>query len=157
MFKMGLHDPFGHLKQKLWPKERLGIKFIIWLLTNEFDSWPIKVKNCPDFLPCRWHAIYCWKDLDESYNFALNLTSIEVLHTKLYTSKVVRVLILRISGLPLWSVGTKCHLGDGPMARHRVYNKGEGGGFHQVWVVFNLVSPSLFVVRPCTKRIQITH
>jgi hypothetical protein len=22
---MGLHDPFGHLKHKLWPKERLGI------------------------------------------------------------------------------------------------------------------------------------
>ncbi len=21
MFKMGLHDPFGHLKHKLWPKE----------------------------------------------------------------------------------------------------------------------------------------
>jgi hypothetical protein len=26
MFKMGLHDPFGHLKHKLWQKERLGVK-----------------------------------------------------------------------------------------------------------------------------------
>jgi hypothetical protein len=22
MFKMGLHDPFGHLKHKLWPKKK---------------------------------------------------------------------------------------------------------------------------------------
>jgi hypothetical protein len=26
MFKMGLHDPFGYFKHKLWPKEGLGIK-----------------------------------------------------------------------------------------------------------------------------------
>jgi hypothetical protein len=26
MFKMGLHDPFGHMKHKLWPKEGPGIK-----------------------------------------------------------------------------------------------------------------------------------
>jgi hypothetical protein len=24
MSKMGSHDPFGHLKHKLWPKERPG-------------------------------------------------------------------------------------------------------------------------------------
>jgi hypothetical protein len=24
MSKMGLHDPFGHLQHKLWPKERPG-------------------------------------------------------------------------------------------------------------------------------------
>jgi hypothetical protein len=27
MSKMGLHDPFGHLKHKLWPKEGSGVKF----------------------------------------------------------------------------------------------------------------------------------
>jgi hypothetical protein len=26
MSKMGLHDPFGHLTYKLWPKEGLGVK-----------------------------------------------------------------------------------------------------------------------------------
>ncbi len=25
MSKMGSHDPFGHLKHKLWPNERLGV------------------------------------------------------------------------------------------------------------------------------------
>ncbi len=29
MSKMGSHDPFGHLKHKLWSKERLGVKFPI--------------------------------------------------------------------------------------------------------------------------------
>ncbi len=29
MSKMGLHDPFEYLKQKLWSKERLGIKLPI--------------------------------------------------------------------------------------------------------------------------------
>jgi hypothetical protein len=33
MSKMGLHDPFGHLKHKLWPKEVLGVKLPIWLAT----------------------------------------------------------------------------------------------------------------------------
>jgi hypothetical protein len=26
MFEMGSHDPFEHLKHKLWPKEGLGVK-----------------------------------------------------------------------------------------------------------------------------------
>jgi hypothetical protein len=29
MSKMSLHDPFGHLKHKLWPKEGLGVKLAI--------------------------------------------------------------------------------------------------------------------------------
>jgi len=27
--KMGSHDPFGHLKHNLWPKERSGVKLVI--------------------------------------------------------------------------------------------------------------------------------
>jgi hypothetical protein len=29
LFEMGLHDPFEHLKHKLWPKEGLGVKLAI--------------------------------------------------------------------------------------------------------------------------------
>ncbi len=65
MFKMGLHDPFGHFKHKLWPKEGLG------------------VRNRPDFLMCKWRATYHWKALEDCYNFASNLISIRGLHTKL--------------------------------------------------------------------------
>jgi len=53
---------------------------------------------------------------------------------------------LAISGLPLGNPGTKSHLNVGLMEKHKVYYKGEGGGFPQVRAVVNLVSPSLFMV-----------
>jgi hypothetical protein len=65
--------------------------------------------------------------------------------------------ILRISGLPFGGSETKWHLGVGPMARHKVYYKGEGGGFPQVWVVVNLVNPCLPMARPCTKSVLTMH
>jgi hypothetical protein len=40
---------------------------------------------------------------DESYNFVVNLTSIKGLHKKLWASKVAKVPISRISGLPTWN------------------------------------------------------
>jgi hypothetical protein len=33
------------------------------------------------------------------------------------------------------------------MARHKVYYKGEGGGFPQVWAVMSLVNACLLVAR----------
>jgi hypothetical protein len=32
---MGLHHPFGHLKHKLWPKERPGVKLAVCLPTTK--------------------------------------------------------------------------------------------------------------------------
>jgi hypothetical protein len=91
MSKMGLHDPFRHLKHKLWPKESSGVKLVVWLST-------IKVENRPDFLACRWCATYCWKAFDKGYSFAWNLISIGSLHTKLWGPKVAKVPALGISG-----------------------------------------------------------
>jgi hypothetical protein len=34
--------------------------------------------------------------------------------------------------LPFGSLGTKCHLDVDPVASHKIYYKGEGGGFPQV-------------------------
>jgi hypothetical protein len=47
-----------------------------------------------------------------------------------------------ISGLPLGSPRTKSHLDVAHVERRRVYYKGEGGGFPQVWAVVSLVCPS---------------
>jgi len=58
---------------------------------------------------------------------------------------------VKISGLPLRSPGTKWHLGTNPVAKHKVYYKGEGDDFPQVWAVVSLVSSSLPMVRPNTK------
>ncbi len=100
---------------------------------------------------------YRWKALNEGYNFVLNLISIGGLHTKLWAPKVTRVPSLGISGLPFGSPGTKCHLDVGLMERHKVYYKGEGGGFPQIRAVVNLVSPSLPMVRPNTKSVSTMH
>jgi hypothetical protein len=77
----------------------------------------------------RWCATYCWKALDEGYNFALDFISIQGLHAKLWAPKVVEVPTLAISGLSLGSPRTKCHLDVGLVERHKVYYKREGGGF----------------------------
>jgi hypothetical protein len=90
-----------------------------------FDSRPLEVRNRSNFLLCMWCVTYCWKGLNEGYKFSLDLTSIGGLHIKLWA----KVPILGISGLPLGSLGTKWHLGVGPVVRHKVYCKGEGGGF----------------------------
>jgi hypothetical protein len=123
----------------------------------QFDSRPLKVKNRPDFLTCRWLATYLWKALDKSYNFPLDLISIKGLHTKLWGPKVARVSTLRISRLSSESPGTKCHLDVGFMERHRVYYKGGGGVFPQVWAVVSLVNPNLPVARPYTKSAPAMH
>jgi len=124
---------------------------------NQFDSWPLKVRNHPNFLACRWRVIYCWKALNEGYNFSLNLILIGGLHAKLWACKVVRILVVKISGLPSEILGTKCHLDVGLMEKHKVYYKGEGGGFPQVWVVVNFVSLNLPVALPNTKNALTMH
>jgi hypothetical protein len=96
---------------------------------REKDSRPLKVGNRPDLLCYRQLATYHWKALDEGYNFALDLIAIGDLHKKLCAFKVAGVLVGGILGLPRGSLGTKSHLGASPVESHRVYYKGEGGGF----------------------------
>jgi hypothetical protein len=55
------------------------------------------------------------------------------------------------------SPGTKCHLDAGLVERHKIYYKGEGGGFPQVRVVMSLVNMSLPVAYPSTKSAQTMH
>jgi hypothetical protein len=105
----------------------------------------------------KWHLTYPWKALDKSYNFALNFISIGGLHAKLWARKIAGVLVVRIWGLPLRSLGTKCHLDVGLMERHKLYYKGENGGFPQVQTMVNLVSLSLLVACPNTKGAPIIH
>jgi len=90
----------------------------------QFDSRTQKVRNRPNLLSCKGRATYRWKALDESYNFALNRTSIGGLFTKLWGSKV--------AGVPVGGIS---------MESCRVYYKGEGGGFPQVRAVVSLVCP----------------
>jgi len=113
---------------------------------SQIDTRPLKVRNHPYFLACKWRATYCWKDLNESYNFASDFISIGGLHVKLWAPKLQKS--------QLWEFRDshdKMTFGAGPMAKHKVYYKGEGGGFPQVQPVVSLVSPILLVVRHSTK------
>jgi hypothetical protein len=110
-----------------------------WESNWQFDSRPQKVENQPDLLVLKGRATYHWKALNESYNFALYRISIGGLLAKLWCSKVARVPTWAISRLPLESPRTKIHLDVGSMASHRVYYKGEGGGFPQVQAMVSLV------------------
>ncbi len=123
-FKMGSHYSFGYLKHKLWSK----------------------VRNRPDLFSGRQRATYYWKALDESYNFALDRTSIQSLLAKLWGSKVMVILAGAISGVP----GEKSHLDVGLVDRCRVYYKGEDGGFLQVRAVMSLVC----LCCPCSSQHQ---
>jgi hypothetical protein len=106
-----------------------------------FDSRPLKVGNRPKILSCRERTTYCWKGLDETYNFALDRIAIQGLLAKLWGSKVPGVPFGAISGLPLGSPGKNNHLDVASMESCRVYYKGEGGGFPQVRAVVSLVCP----------------
>jgi hypothetical protein len=120
----------------------------IWLPTT-------KSQELPQF-PCV--QVVCHITLNFFYdgdNFASQLISIRYLNAKLWAPKVAKVLDVGISKLPLGSPGTKWHLGAGPMAKHKVYYKGEGGGFPQVRAMVNLMSPCLPVARLCTKVLQL--
>jgi hypothetical protein len=131
---MGSHCSFRHLKHKLWLKEGLGVKLPFWL--------PItKSRESTRLLSCRGRATYRWKALNESYNFALDRTSIGGMLAKLLGSKVAGVPTGGISRLPLRSPGKKSHLDVASVESCRVYYKGEGGGFPQVRAVMNLVCP----------------
>jgi hypothetical protein len=50
---MGSHDPFGHLKHKLWPKEGSRIKLAVWFPTTKSRKSP--------WFPCVqggvWHPV----------------------------------------------------------------------------------------------------
>jgi hypothetical protein len=123
----------------------------------QFDSRPLKVGNRPNYLAYMWHATYRWKALDKSYNFALDLTSIRGLDANLWASKVVGVPTLGIVGLQLGSPETKWHLSANLVANHKIYYKGEGGGFPQVRAVMSFVSLSLPMARPSTKSALAMH
>jgi len=137
---MSSHDPFRYLKHKLWRKEGLKVKLPIWLSTTKSQ----------ESLQFTCVQVAC-------YNFTSNLISIESLHKTYGLPKFCESQFWKFRNSQLKSPKTKWHLGVFPMDMHKEYYKGEGGGFLQFWVMLNLVSLCLHVVRPCTKSAPIMH
>jgi hypothetical protein len=148
MSRMSSHDPFGHLKHKLWSKERPGVKLAVWLPTTK--SWESTRFPCVQ-VACNIPL----KRSQRGYNFFSKLISIKGLHTKLWDAKIVRVPTLTISGLPFGNPGTKCYLDVGLVERHILYYKGECGDFPQVQAVVNLMNMSCLSLILPTKMLQL--
>jgi hypothetical protein len=147
---MGSHDPYGHLKHKLWPKEGLGVKLVVWLSitkSQELTQFPCTKVTCDTLLKSSQRGPQlCFKP-------HFNRRS----EGKVMGPRIAEVPILGISGLPFESLGTKCYLDVGLVEKHRVYYMGEGDGFSQVQAVVSLVSPSLPVACFSTKSAPTMH
>jgi len=146
MSKISLHDPFGYYKHKLWPKEGLGIKLAIWLPTTksqELSRFPFVQVVCNISLKRQGLQLYFRPHLNLRYSHKVmghqNCGSPNFGNFEIST----------------WESWDKWHLGVSPVARHRVYYKGEGDGFPQVKVMVNIMNPCLPVVHPCTKVLQL--
>jgi hypothetical protein len=84
MSKMGSHDPFGSLKNKLWVKEGPWIKLIIWFPTTksrELPWFPCVQMTCNIPLKSSHRRLQLW--FKPHFNGGLR--------TKLWASKVVGV------------------------------------------------------------------
>jgi hypothetical protein len=64
---------------------------------------------------------------------------------------------IRIQESPLGSLETKWHLGFGPMAKHKVYYKGEGGGFPQVQAILWIRVCPWFICAPKCSNYTLTN
>ncbi len=122
MSKMVLHNPFGHLKHKLQPKERSGLKLAVWLPTikSQESTWFSCVQvACNMLLKSSQRGLQlCFKPHPD------RRSTHEVIALQGCGSP-----ILGNFRLPFGSLGTKSHLDVGLMERCRVYYKGEGAGF----------------------------
>jgi hypothetical protein len=131
MSKMGSHYSFGHLKHKLWPKEGPGVKLAIWLpITKNQEStqftWlqracDIPLESFQQKLQLCFRSKVCSQSNEALKSWESHLAQFWDFH--------------------LGVLGEKNHLDVSSVASHRVYYKGEGGGFLQVWAMVSLVYP----------------
>jgi hypothetical protein len=141
MSKMGSHDPFEHLKYKLWPNERLGVKLAIWFPTiksRESTWFPCVQVACDILLESSWQGLQlCFRP-----------------HLKSYGAKVVKVPTLVILEFPLGSPKTKCHLDVSLMERPKVYYKGG-----RWWLPLSLGrgESCVSMAHPMTKSVPTMH
>jgi len=100
MFKMGSHDPFGHMQHKLWQKERPGVKLAIWLSTTK--SWestrlPCMQMECDTPLERSWRELQLYFKPHPDRRFEQEVMALQSCGSP----------TLAISGLPFGSPRTK--------------------------------------------------
>jgi len=111
----------------------------------QFDSRSLKVGNRPLSDLRIESATRRWKDLDEGYNFCLDLVAIGLCSRELWAPKVPRLQPGQFRdnfGTPTWESQEKEHLDVAPAERCREYYMGEGGDFPRVRAMVSLVCQS---------------
>jgi hypothetical protein len=111
----------------------------------QFDSRPLKVRNRPDSLVCRWCVTCYWKSSWWGLQFWFK--------PRLNQRSAHKVMRCQSHGSPR----TKSHLDEGLTERCKIYYMGEGGGFPWARAVVNLVSLRSLVARPSTKSAPTMH
>jgi hypothetical protein len=164
MFKVGSHDPFGHFKHKLCPKERMGVKLTIWLSTTKSQESP--------WLPCV--QVVCNMSLESSQQ-ELQIFFRYHFHRR-FAHKGMRPQSRKSLNFgnfetPIWESRdwpwdqhpvTKCHLDVGPMASHKYTIRGKvvvSLKFGPWWVLWVRVCPWLVltpkVLQLCTNQLVV--
>jgi hypothetical protein len=149
---MGWHCSFGHLKHKLWTKEKAGSRTAsltpdqkrsgidpIYLAT---DNVPHTIGKLSTRAPTLLHNALRSEVCSQSYGAP---KSRESQLARFWDSPP------GVPGIP----GQKSHLDVGLVERCRVYYKGEGGGFPQVRAVVSLVCPCCPWLVPAPKVLQL--
>jgi hypothetical protein len=113
-----------------------------WESNCQFDSRPLKVTNRPLSDVRLESATWCWKPLEDIYNFGSDLVPIGVGSREIWAPKVPRLQPGTISGLLFGSPGKKSHLDVALVESCKVYYMGEGGGFPRDRAVMSQVCQS---------------
>jgi hypothetical protein len=154
MSKMSSHDPFGHLEHKLWPKERPKVKLAAWLPTirsQESTRFPSVQVACDITLESSRQELKLCFIFHCNWRFKH-----KVMGPQNWESPTL--------GIQNWEFNpeTKCHLDVDLVERHKVYYKGEGGGFPKSrlwWVLWVRGCPWLVlaskVFKLCTNQLVV--
>jgi hypothetical protein len=118
MSKMGSHDPFGHLKHKLWPKERPIVKLAIWLLTTK--SWESTQFPCVQ-VTCDISLERSQRKLQLCFEPHLNQRSAH----KVIGPQSQGNPNFGNSGIPIWESRDKMSFGCGPRGETKNILQGE--------------------------------
>jgi hypothetical protein len=125
MSRISLHDPFGHLKHKLWPKERPGVNLAIWHPTSksqESTRFPYAQVECHISLErSQWGLQLCFGP-HLNWRFTHKVTELQSCRSPNFGNFWTPIWESR-DKMPFRSPKTKCHLDVGLVERHRVYYK----------------------------------
>jgi hypothetical protein len=144
MCKMGSHDPFRHVQHKLWQKERLGVKLVVWLpitKCQESTQFPCVQVACDTPLKkSRRELQLCFRPCPDwmSEHEVIALQSCRSSNHGSFRT-------------PFRESQDKKPFGCSPRGEVQSILLGEGGGFPWARAMVSLVSPKSLVVCPSTK------